>query len=187
MSACDSPFAQDAHRLVLAAVADVGRSGELRAHLLPEVKARRVAEAAGRATLDAVGLVLTDLPPVAREARHATVGDAPEGALVAGDAAGKYFPRDGRVVFADLRGNLLEGCALPECVFDLQTLDVCDVLVLGHDGSFCLRPRDCGTQTMEPDAVQDWQTNCARPARRGARLLCQSTHFTLHSSRFLVA
>ena len=90
--------------------------------------------------LDAVGFVRAELPPVAREARQATVGDTPEGALVAGDAAGEYFPRDGRVVLADLRGNLLEGQAVPQPVFDLQTLEVCEVLVRGHDGSFRLRP-----------------------------------------------
>ena len=57
---------QDAPQFILAAVADVRRLGEFRAHLFPEVRARRVAAAACRATLDAVGLVLTELPLVAR-------------------------------------------------------------------------------------------------------------------------
>ncbi len=40
---------------------------------------------------------------------------------------------------------------------------------------FVCAPRDCETQTMEPDTAQDWQTKRAHPARRGARLVCQST------------
>jgi len=134
------PLAQDADRLPDAPVADVWRRIQLLTSDLLKGRADQVAELADRAAPCAVRLVHTQLAPVACLPVYAAVREPPVCALVAEDAPGVYLPCDGRVVLADLRGDLLDGQAVPQPVFDLQTLCVRDMFVLSHDGSFRLRP-----------------------------------------------
>jgi len=143
-------LAQYASGFVLASIADVGCRRELRADLLLELRAQGIAVSAEGAALDAVGPILAELPPVARAAVHAAVGDPSKRPLIAGDAASADFSGDGRRALADFRGDLLQGQAVPEAVFDLQAIGIREVGVLFHDGSFCSRPASCRERTIEP-------------------------------------
>lgn len=117
-------LAQDAAGLVLAAVANVGRPGELRAHVFLEVRADAVALRTGRAAPKAIRLVHAKLVAVAVRAADAAIGDPSEGALVAGHAPGKDLPRQGRVMLTEPVGDLLDRNALPERMLDLQAFEI---------------------------------------------------------------
>jgi len=52
------------------------------------------------------------------------MGEASQRALIAGDAASANLAREGRMALADLRGDFLDGPAMPEAVFDLHAIRV---------------------------------------------------------------
>ncbi len=136
-------FAQDAAGFFLAAVADEGSPGELRANVFLEVRANAVAARTSGAAPDAVRLVHAQLPTVAVRTVGAAVGDPAKSSLVAGDAPGKDLPRQGRMMLAELGGDLFERSTLPERVLNLQAFEVGEMLVLHFIGSFSCAMRDC--------------------------------------------